>query len=156
MSARSKATSKFSCKTYVCPPETMRPQRSVAKRSYVHQKPCDRKVQLQSRHVSAPFLRNGTTFSILVCHKETPRRHILIWTSSNLCSQFVLFAARWDNYNNDEDINNPDELMFQKSKNNIQIESNNKEFTDINTYQPSGNLIYNKDLLKRIEDKTKN
>lgn len=59
--------------------------------------------------------------------------------------------------NNNEDINNPDELMFQKSKNNIQIESNNnKEFTDINTYQPSGNLIYNKDLLKRIEDKTKN
>lgn len=56
--------------------------------------------------------------------------------------------------NDNIESDNPDELMFQKNKNNIQVESN-KQFTDINSYQPSGNLIYNQDLLKRIEDKSK-
>ena len=32
---------------------------------------------------------------------------------------------------------------------------NKKQYKDINSYKPSGNLIYNKDLLKRIEDKSK-
>ena len=32
---------------------------------------------------------------------------------------------------------------------------NNKKYKDITSYKPSGNLIYNKDLLKNIEDKSK-
>jgi hypothetical protein len=47
----------------------------------------------------------------------------------------------------------PNTLMFQKSNNNIQVGAK-KEFKPIDTYKPSGNLIYNKDLLQRIQDKS--
>ena len=33
--------------------------------------------------------------------------------------------------------------------------SDSKDFKDISSYKPSGNLIYNKDLFKNIEDKSK-
>ena len=51
---------------------------------------------------------------------------------------------------------NPDTLIFQKNDNKIQIgAAKSQEFKAIDTYRPSGNLIYNQDLLKRIEDKSK-
>ena len=56
-----------------------------------------------------------------------------------------------------KEITNPDELIFHK-KNNISIESSNnkpKDYKSINSYVPSGNLIYNQDLLKKIEDRSK-
>jgi len=48
----------------------------------------------------------------------------------------------------------PNEYMF----NNKNVEQNNKtklkkEYTPINSYEPSGNLIYGDDLLNKIEDK---
>jgi hypothetical protein len=48
----------------------------------------------------------------------------------------------------------PNEYMF----NNKNVEQNNKtklkkEYTPINSYKPSGNLIYGDDLLNKIEDK---
>ena len=48
----------------------------------------------------------------------------------------------------------PNEYMF----NNKNVEQNNKtklkkEYTPINSYKPSGNLIYGNDLLNKIEDK---
>jgi len=47
----------------------------------------------------------------------------------------------------------PNSLLFQHSKRvSIGVK---KEFKDISTYKPSGNLIYNNDLLKNIENKTK-
>ena len=47
----------------------------------------------------------------------------------------------------------PNTIMFQKSK---QVSTTtNKPFKEINTYKPSGKLIYNTDLLKNIEDKYK-
>ena len=53
---------------------------------------------------------------------------------------------------NDSKAENPDS-MFQRSK---QVSSvGNKEFNDISSYKPSGNMIYNKDLLKNIENKSK-
>tara|TARA_B110001450_G_scaffold233285_1_gene236486 strand:+ start:9266 stop:9856 length:591 start_codon:yes stop_codon:yes gene_type:complete len=57
-----------------------------------------------------------------------------------------------DNDNNDE---NYDKLMYQ-NKQNITIENKNNDYKSLNSYKPSGNLIYNKDLLKKIEDKSKN
>jgi hypothetical protein len=48
----------------------------------------------------------------------------------------------------------PNSLLFQHSKH-VSI-GGKKEFKDISTYKPSGNLIYNNDLLKNIENKTKN
>lgn len=33
--------------------------------------------------------------------------------------------------------------------------SDSKDYRDINTYKPTGNLIYNQELLKKIEDKSK-
>jgi|TARA_B110000259_G_C13855363_1_gene338544 hypothetical protein len=48
----------------------------------------------------------------------------------------------------------PNSLLFQRSKN-IPVGSK-KDYKDISTYKPSGNFIYNNDLLKKIEDKSKN
>ena len=50
---------------------------------------------------------------------------------------------------------NPDELMFQRNEN-IPIGPSQKNFTAIDSYKPSGNLIYNQDLLRSIEDKSRN
>ena len=49
----------------------------------------------------------------------------------------------------------PDELMFQRG-NKLSIENKtNKDYKSIDSYKPSGNLIYNESLLKRIEEKSK-
>jgi hypothetical protein len=39
------------------------------------------------------------------------------------------------------------------SKNNADNTANKKEFKPINDYKPTGNLIYGRDLFKKIEDK---
>tara|TARA_Y100000389_G_C17463920_1_gene523914 strand:- start:1153 stop:1749 length:597 start_codon:yes stop_codon:yes gene_type:complete len=46
----------------------------------------------------------------------------------------------------------PNKLMFQKNK--VSIAPKN-DFKSIDSYKPTGNLIYNKELLKNIEKKTK-
>jgi hypothetical protein len=51
--------------------------------------------------------------------------------------------------------NDPNTLMFQSGKN-IPISQNKKNdenFKSINSYKPTGNLIYNNNLLKKLEDK---
>ena len=61
-----------------------------------------------------------------------------------------------DNQNSNFDNNTDNNLLLlQKNKNkNIKINSNNDDFKSIKSYKPSGNIIYNKDLYKNIEDKT--
>lgn len=54
-----------------------------------------------------------------------------------------------------QDDSNPDTFIL-KSNNNIPIQGNKKEYKEIKSYKPSGNMIYNQDILKRIEDKSKN
>lgn len=54
-----------------------------------------------------------------------------------------------------QDDSNPDSFIL-KSNNNIPIQGNKKEYKEIKSYKPSGNMIYNQDILKRIEDKSKN
>jgi len=50
----------------------------------------------------------------------------------------------------------PNMLMFQKKDNNISVgPTKGGDFKAIDTYKPSGNLIYNQDLLRRIEDRSK-
>lgn len=49
-------------------------------------------------------------------------------------------------------VTDPNTLMMTKSKS-VTL-SSKPEYKDIHTYKPTGNLIYNKDLLKRIEDKS--
>ena len=39
------------------------------------------------------------------------------------------------------------------SKNGSENATNKKEFKPINDYNPTGNLVYGKDLFKKIEDK---
>ena len=56
--------------------------------------------------------------------------------------------------NNDKESNDPTNPNQLYTNNNIPVE-NKKQYKDINSYKPTGNLIYNKDLLKRIEDKSK-
>ena len=55
-----------------------------------------------------------------------------------------------------KEISNPNELLMQHNKlplpNNAQ---KSKEFKNINTYTPSGNLIYNTALFKGIEERSK-
>ena len=58
-----------------------------------------------------------------------------------------------DNENNEN--NNYNNLIYQNKKN-ISFENKNNTYKSVNSYKPSGNLIYNKDLLKNIEDKSKN
>lgn len=55
----------------------------------------------------------------------------------------------------DKQDDHPNSFIL-KSHNNIPVESNKKEYKEIKSYKPSGNLIYNQDLLRRIEDKSKN
>lgn len=47
--------------------------------------------------------------------------------------------------------NDPNSFLFPKGIK--QSEENKKNFKDINSYKPTGNLIYNNDLLKKMEDK---
>ena len=50
---------------------------------------------------------------------------------------------------------NPDELMCQRNDN-PSIAPVQTNFTAIDSYKPSGNLIYNQELLRSIEDKSRN
>ena len=51
---------------------------------------------------------------------------------------------------------NPNNLLIHSKSNNSKIHAaQNDKFKDINTYTPSGNLIYNQDLFKTIEDRSK-
>jgi hypothetical protein len=51
-----------------------------------------------------------------------------------------------DEYNNEEQ-------MEQSSSNSIQQIKNSKKYTPINSYKPSGKLVYSEDLLNKIENK---
>ena len=52
------------------------------------------------------------------------------------------------------DSSDPNAFMLNRNKN-ISIEPPKKDYKAIDSYQPSGNLIYNQELLRRIEDKSK-
>ena len=43
--------------------------------------------------------------------------------------------------------------MFKKEKKGI-LKDNDKKYTSISSYKPTGNLIYNDELFKTIQDKT--
>jgi hypothetical protein len=49
--------------------------------------------------------------------------------------------------------NNNDKLMLNLKNDNLNIKKINTSFKDINSYKPSGNLIYNPDIIKKIENK---
>jgi hypothetical protein len=52
------------------------------------------------------------------------------------------------------DSSNPNEGMFNlKNTNQSASKKDNKNYTPIKSYKPSGNLVYNDDLLNKIEDK---
>ena len=51
--------------------------------------------------------------------------------------------------NQSDNIN--DLLLNKKNGDNKDINANKKTFKDINSYKPSGNLIYNNDLLKKLD-----
>ena len=46
----------------------------------------------------------------------------------------------------------PNSLLFPKGIKNISEESK-KNFKDVNSYKPTGSLVYNNDILKKLEDK---
>ena len=50
-------------------------------------------------------------------------------------------------------INDPNDYMLNKNQENNKSKINKKEYTPINSYKPSGNLIYDDDLLNKIEGK---
>lgn len=52
------------------------------------------------------------------------------------------------------DSGNPNEQMFNlKNTNQSASKKDNKNYTPIKSYKPSGNLVYNDELLNKIEDK---
>jgi hypothetical protein len=69
------------------------------------------------------------------------------------------YGQRIDEIGNDTkqitDSSNPNEGMFNlKNTNQSSVsKKDNKNYTPIKSYKPSGNLVYNDDLLNKIEDK---
>lgn len=59
------------------------------------------------------------------------------------------------NKKKDNEPENVNQLMFKQDKKINVKKANTQQYTDISSYKPTGNLIYNKDLLQSIEDKTK-
>ncbi len=55
--------------------------------------------------------------------------------------------------NNIEQSNPNDFLFNKKDDNGINLKPQKKNYTPINSYKPSGNLVYNEDLLNKIENK---
>jgi len=58
-----------------------------------------------------------------------------------------------DTSSNGYDKNDPNSLLLGQKSKNISVTKKNDDFRDITTYKPTGNLIYNSELLKRIEDR---
>jgi len=56
-----------------------------------------------------------------------------------------------DENDKEEDIN-----LEEQGNQNIQQIKNGKKYTPINSYKPSGKLVYSEDLLNKIEDKIEN
>jgi len=54
---------------------------------------------------------------------------------------------------NNEEPANPNDYLFNKKDDNINIKNQKKTYTPINSYKPSGNLVYNDELLSKIENK---
>jgi hypothetical protein len=53
-----------------------------------------------------------------------------------------------------QDNSNPNDFMFNiKNQNNDKERIQKKEYTSIKSYKPSGNFIYDDDVLNKIEDK---
>ena len=69
------------------------------------------------------------------------------------------YGERIDENGNDTkqitDSNNPNESMFnlKNISNQTPNKKDNKNYTPIKSYKPSGNLVYNDDLLNKLEDK---
>ena len=68
------------------------------------------------------------------------------------------YGQRIDEIGNDTkqitDSSNPNEAMFNlKNTNQSASKKDNKNYTPIKSYKPSGNLVYNDDLLNKLEDK---
>ena len=48
---------------------------------------------------------------------------------------------------------NPNDYMFNTKEQSNQVKQQKKNYTPINSYKPSGNLVYEEELLNKIEDK---
>jgi hypothetical protein len=57
------------------------------------------------------------------------------------------------NTNNNNNTENYNDLLLNNSKNNNDKNKNKTDFKDINSYKPSGNLIYSNNLLKKLDIK---
>lgn len=64
------------------------------------------------------------------------------------------YGNKIDNNNNENNTSNNLNSLILNNKNNSNKNINNKkEYKDINSYKPSGNLIYNNSLLKNLDFK---
>jgi len=52
--------------------------------------------------------------------------------------------------------NNNDKLIFNLDNDKLNTKKINTSFKDINSYKPSGNLIYNNDIIQKMENKLDN
>ncbi len=59
-----------------------------------------------------------------------------------------------DNSSNDDaSSQDPNMLMFGTKSKTVSLKKDKKSFKEISSYQPSGGMIYNKDLMSKIENK---
>ena len=67
------------------------------------------------------------------------------------------YGVKIDNSNKmieNNTTSNINEMIFNnKEPNNITISKNNKKYTPIQSYKPSGNLVYSEKILNKLEDK---
>jgi len=57
---------------------------------------------------------------------------------------------------NENDKEEEEVILEEQSNTNIQQIKNSKKYTPINSYKPSGKLVYSEDLLNKIENKIEN
>lgn len=72
-----------------------------------------------------------------------------------IINEFGEKVTESDNQDNKSnfDSTNPNNFMFNTKETNIQEKQQKKNYTPINSYKPSGNLVYEEELLNKIEDK---
>jgi hypothetical protein len=72
-----------------------------------------------------------------------------------IINEFGEKVTESDNQDNktNYDSTNPNNFMFNTKETNMQEKQQKKNYTPINSYKPSGNLVYEEELLNKIEDK---
>ena len=60
---------------------------------------------------------------------------------------------RKNDSDNESEPSDPNDILFGNTSKTVSLKNNKQNFKDISTYKPSGRLIYNEDLLNKIQNR---